>query len=447
MKVTVNNAEKSQKELSVEIPYEKYEEAFEAEYNKIKPNVKIPGFRQGKAPKEIVIKEYKHKISVNALEKLVNNSVYESITQNNITPLNTPNVKDVKFEEGEPITFKVYVDVYPEVNVEKYKGFEFIKEVEEVKQEDVDRAIEQIREKNTSFEPAEDGYAVAEGDMAIIDFVGKVDGVEFPGGSATDQSIVVGSNTFLKDFEDGVLGMKKGETKSVEVKFPDNYHEKSLAGKVAVFDITVKEVKRKSVPELNDDFAKDVDEDCETLEDLRKKVEEDLKYEVDMIAKEKLYDEILKKLTDENPFEIPQTMIDDQALRLADQTLQQYQYMYGVSPEVLGLNRDHVAETMKERAEFQIKGALILNKIAELESIKVEESDVDEKIKEVAAKMKRDFEEYKKELTDRKVIGNIENNVLTEKIFDFLQKENKVEEKIVDKNKEESIENGEEKSE
>lgn len=440
MKVTVNDAEKSQKELLVEIPYEKYEEAFEDEYNKIKPSVKVPGFRQGKAPRELVIKNYKHKISVNALEKLVNNSVQESIAQNNISPLSTPYVKDVKFEEGEPITFKILVDVYPEVKVEKYKGFEFVKEVEDLKQEDIDKVIEQIREKNSSFEITEDDYAVADGDMAVIDFVGKIDGVEFPGGSATDQSIVVGSNTFLKDFEDGVLGMKKGEIKSVEVKFPENYHEKSLAGKTAIFDITVKEVKRKSVPELNDDFAKDVDEDCETLEDLRKKVEEDLKYEVDMIAKEKLYDDILKKLIDENPFEIPQSMIDDQAFRLANQTLQQYQYMYGVSPEVLGLNLEKVADTMKERAEFQIKGALILNKIAELESIKVEQADIDEKIKEVAVKMKKDFEEYKKELAERKVIGNIENNVLTEKIFNFLQKENKVEERIVDRKKKESTE-------
>lgn len=436
MKVTVNDAEKSQKELSVEIPYAKYEELFEQEYNKIKPNVKIPGFRQGKAPRDLIIKEYKHRISVNALEKLVNDTVQQSIISNNITPLNTPSVKDVKFEEGEPITFKIYVDVYPEVKVEKYKGYDFVKEIEEVKQEDINNVLEQIRQKNTSFEPAEDGYAIQNGDMAVIDFVGKVDGEVFAGGSATDQSIVVGSNTFLKDFEDGVIGMKKGETKAVDVQFPDNYHEKSLAGKVATFDITVKEVKKKSVPEINDDFAKDVDEDCETLEDLKKKVEEDLKQEVDMIAKEKLYDDILKKLIEENPFEIPESMVEEQAYRLADQTLQQYQYMYGVSPEALGLDRKSVAESMKDRAEFQIKGALILNKIAETESIKVEEADVDAKIREVAEKMKKDFEEYKKELVGRKVLSNVENNVLTEKIFDFLIKENKVEEKIVDRKKE-----------
>lgn len=439
MKVTVNDAEHSQKELIIEIPYEKFVEVFEEEYKKLRPNIKMPGFRQGKAPRELIIKEYKHRLNASALEKLVNESVYKSLTDNNISPLNQPQVKDVKFEEGEPITFKIYVDVFPEVVVEKYTGFEFVKEIEEIKEEDVEKVLKEIQMENISYEPVEDeNYAVNNGDMVVIDFEGKIDGIPFDGGRGKDQTIVVGSNTFLKDFEAGIVGMKKGETKAVEVVFPENYHEKSLSGKKAVFDITVKEIKKEVVPELDDDFAKTVDEDCETLSDLKKKIEEDLKRRAEIVSKDKLYDSIIKRLIDENPFTLPESMVDEQANRLADQALKHYQYMYGISPDKLGLKREDVAKTMREQAVFQIKAALILNKIGEMEEIKVTEEEIDEKIKEYAEKLNKDFDEYKKELISNKQIKNLEDNILTEKIFSRLIELNKVETKVVEKKDEEA---------
>lgn len=451
MKVTVNDAGNSQKELVVEIPYERFMEVFEDEFKKLRPTIKMPGFRQGKAPKDLVIKEYKHKLNASALEKLVNESVYKSLVDYNINPLSQPDIKDVKFEEGEPITFKIYVDVYPEVVVENYKGFEFVKEIEEVKDEDVEKVLNELQKNNISYEPVEDdSYTVKNGDMVVIDFVGKVDEVPFDGGSGKDQTIVVGSNTFLKEFEDGLVGMKKGETKAVEVTFPENYHEKSLSGKAAIFDITVKEIKKEIVPELDDEFTKTVDEKCETLEELKKKIEEDLKIQVEDDSKNKLYDSIIKKLIEENPFEIPESMVGDQANRLAEQALQRYQYMYGVPPEKLGLRKEEVAKSMREQAIFQIKAALILNKIAELEEIKVSEEEIDEKVKEYAEKLNLDFQEYKKELVSNKQIKNIEDNVLTEKIFSVLINLNKVETKVVSKNLEnegEALENKKDETE
>jgi trigger factor len=232
--------------------------------------------------------------------------------------------------------------------------------------------------------------------------------------------------------------MKKGETKAVEVVFPENYHEKSLSGKKAVFDITVKEIKKEVVPELDDDFAKTVDEDCETLSDLKKKIEEDLKRRAELVSKDKLYDSIIKRLIDENPFTLPESMVDEQANRLADQALKHYQYMYGISPDKLGLKREDVAKTMREKAIFQIKAALILNKIGEMEEIKVTEEDIDEKIKEYAEKLNKDFDEYKKELISNKQIKNLEDNILTEKIFLRLIELNKVETKVVEKKNEEA---------
>jgi trigger factor len=451
MKIEVKNIPNSQKELSVELPVESYEKAFEEEYNKIAPTIQLKGFRKGKAPKKEILKHYKNKINVNALESLINSSVFESLQKEGINPLNQPQVKDVNFEEGEPITFKVIVDVYPEFEITKYKDFEFDKEIEKLDEEDVEKALSQLSEKNTSLEPAEEGYAIQKGDLAVIDFEGKIDGKPFDGGTAQGYQIVVGTNTFIEGFEDGLIGMKAGETKDIEVTFPEDYHEKKYAGKKAVFTVTLQEIKKHNVPELNDDFAKEVDEDCETLEDLKQKLRDDLTEELEHMAKDRLFDKMLTKFIEENPFDIPDSMITDQANRLAEQTLKQYQYMYGLTPEQLGMSLEKVAESMRDRAEMQVKSALILNKIAELEKIDVEDDDVNEKIKEYAKKMKRDFEEYKKELETQGAINNIKNNVITDKIYKFLIENNKVneiyltKEEMEEKFKQESENNNEDK--
>lgn len=430
MKVEVKDAEKSQKELNVEVPIEKFNEIYDEELKKLVPTVKIPGFRKGKAPKSIVEREYSHKVRVDALEKVINKSVYEAITSEGIIPLNTPNVTDVNFEEDKPISFKVFVDVFPEVNVEKYKGYTFEKEKHIIKEKDVDDALDKLIENNTSFEPAED-KSVEKGDMVVIDFNGTIDGEPFEGGSASDYSIVVGSNTFLVEFEDGLVGMKAGDTKNIEVRFPDNYSS-DLAGKMANFAVTVKEVKQKIVPELNDEFAKDVDDNCETLDDLRKIIKEDLEKEVEQIAKEQLYDKIIEKLIEENPFDVPETIIGEQAGRLADQAFQQYMHMYGVNPEQLGLTKEQMKEDFRERAELQVKSAIVLNKLAEIGEISVSDEELEEKIKEIAGKLKRDVEEYKKDLGRQGGKEGLRNNILTDKIFDFLSEHNEIIVKEID---------------
>lgn len=433
MKVEVKDAPKSQKELLVELPAEAYTTAFDAEYKAFAPTVELKGFRKGKAPKEVILKEYQNRIQVNSLEKLINSSVMQSMTENGITPLGQPDVKDVKFEDGEPITFKVFVDVYPNFEVTKYTGFDFEKEIEKVADGDVDKALEQLQEKNTSFEPASDDDVVKDGDMTIIDFAGRIDGELFDGGSANGHQIVIGTNTFIAGFEEGMLGMKLGEVRDIEVTFPETYHEKSFAGKPAVFTVTLQEIKNKNVPELDDDFAKSVDEDCETIADLKHKLAEDLAEELQFMAKEKLFDQILNKVIEANPFDVPGTMAIDQASRLADQTLQQYQHMYGMSPDQLGISKDKLIPEMMERAETQVKSALILNKIADTEKLEVSDEDVDAKIKEYAERLKKSFDDYKKELEQQGSMNNLKNNVLTDKLYDFLTENSTVTESFFTK--------------
>jgi len=434
MKVTVADKEKSQKELSVEIPVEVYKAVFDTEFNKVAKSVKLAGFREGKAPKDIVMKEKGHTIRVYALEKVINDAVKEAIEQNEIRAMGQPEVKDVKFEDDEtPITFKVYVDVFPVFEVENYKGFEFTKEVNEVTPEDVDTVIENMRGRQAAFEPVEDDKAaVEEGNMVVLDFEGSMNGEIIPNACAKDYSLEIGSNSFVPGFEEQVVGLKKGEEKDITVVFPESYHEKSMAGQPVVFKININEIKAKALPEIDDEFAKDVNEKYETLAQLKEEVEKDLQAESDDMSKDALYNQILDKIIEENGFEIPTVMIKEHADRLVEQTIRQYS-MYGMTPEQLGIDKEQLAEQNFPIAERQVKSALVINKIADKENIQPSEEDVNNALAEYAAKYDKDVEEFKKELEQYGGLQSFENTVFTNLVYDFLMENNKVDEKVITK--------------
>lgn len=320
MKVTVADGEKSQKVLSIEVPAETFKSVFDAELVKVSKNIKIQGFREGKAPKDIVLKEKGHAVRVQALELVVNDAVKKAIEENDIRAMGQPEVKDVKFEDDDsPITFSVHIDVFPTYEIEKYKGFEFTKELNEVSDEDLDAVIENLRDRQAALEPVEgDDAEVAEGDTAVMDFEGSMNGEIIPNACAKDFSLEIGSGQFVPGFEEQCVGLKKGEKKDIVVTFPENYQEPSMAGQPVTFAITINEIKRKSLPELDDEFAKDVNEKYETMAQLKEEIKKDLELEAAELAKDAIYNQMLDKIIDENPFDIPHVMVKEQADRLVD---------------------------------------------------------------------------------------------------------------------------------
>jgi len=434
MKVTVADREKSQKELSVEIPAEDYKAVFDAELDKVAKNIKIQGFREGKAPRDMVMKEKGHAIRVQALESVINEAVGKALQENEIRAMGQPEVKDVEFEdENTPITFKVLVDIFPVVEVDKYKGFDFVKEMNEVADEDVDAVIENLRNRQSAFEPVEDEKAaVKEGDMVVMDFEGSMNGEIIPNACAKDFSLEIGSGQFVPGFEEQCVGIKKGEKKDIVVTFPEEYQEKSMAGQPVTFAITVNEIKKKSLPELNDDFAKGVNEKYETFAQLKEEIKKDLELEAEELAKDATYNQILDKIIEENSFEIPQVMIKEQADRLVDQTLRQYS-MYGMDPAQLGIDKNVLAEQNYPVAEKQVKSALVINKIADNENINPTEEDMEKALDEFAVRYDKTKDELKKELEQYGGMQSFQNTVFTNMVYDFLLAENNVEEKIVTK--------------
>lgn len=424
MKVEVKDAEKSQKELSVELAVEKFDQVFESEYNKVAQKAKIAGFRQGKAPKDKILKEHGHAIRVQALEKLINESVFEAIQKEDIKALGAPEIKDVKFEDGEPISYKAFVDVFPTIEVTKLEGFELVKEKIIVKEDDVDQVIENIRKNQVSYEPVED-RAVQDGDMTVIDFEGRKDGEVIPSATAQNYSLEIGSGAFIPGFEAQVVGMKAGEQKDIEVTFPEQYHEPSLAGQPVTFGITMKEIKAKVLPELDDEFAKDVDEKFESFADLKETIKTELEESSERQADDKLLNDIIEKIIEENSFDVPAAMVREQAFRLADQTLQQYM-SYGMDPARFGITKEKIAEQHTATAEKQVKGALIINHITEKFELTVTDEDVEKTIEKYAKMSKMTAADYKAEVEKHNGMNSLKNSINTDKVTAFLAGKNNV---------------------
>lgn len=427
MKVQVNDAERSQKELLVEIPYEVFEKAADKELDTLLPKAKIHGFRPGKAPREIARKQFSHQIKSQAIEKVINEAVQDALTSNNIVPISQAHISDVVFEENKPISFTARVDVFPKVELNKYKDFNFKKVTVEISDADIEDALITLQERDMTYEPVENRDTVQKGDVAVIDFEGKKDGVAFDGGTAKGFSLNIGSGHFIPGFEDGVVGMKKGETKDLNLTFPKEYNSAELAGKDVVFTVTVHEIKEKVKPEINDDFARDIDPNSKGLDDLKGKLKKGLQTEADKATQLEAFGQILEQIVKENPFEVPYSFVKEQSDRLAFNAMNQF-YQMGLNPEQVGISFEMMAQRYLAQAEEQVKQAIVINEVAKLEKIAVEDEDVNNFLSFHAELQGRTVEEIKKELEAQMQMEAVRNDILGDKVYKFLAGVNKAEE-------------------
>lgn len=432
MKVQVNDAERSQKELLVEIPYEVFETAADKELDTLLPKAKIHGFRPGKVPRDIARKQFSHQIKSQAIEKVINEAVQDALTSNNIVPISQAHISDVVFEENKPITFTARVDVFPKVELNKYKDFNFKKVTVEISDADIEDALITLQERDMTYEPVENRDTVQKGDVAVIDFEGKKDGVAFDGGTAKGFSLNIGSGQFIPGFEDGVIGMKKDETKDLNLTFPKEYNSAELAGKDVVFTVTVHEIKEKIKPEINDDFARDIDPNSKGIDDLKSKLKKGLQTEADKATQLEAFGQILEQIVKENPFEVPYSFVKEQSDRLAFNAMNQF-YQMGLNPEQVGISFEMMAQRYLAQAEEQVKQAIVINEVAKLENIAVEEEDINKFLSFHAELQGRTVEEIRKELESQMQMEAVRNDVLGDKVYKFLAGVNKAEESTMTK--------------
>ncbi len=413
-----------------------WEEQLNKAYLKEKSKINVPGFRKGQAPRKIVERMYGKSFFY---EDAINGAIYDGYTKaleehSDVYPVDEPKVENVDLKDG-GLVFDLTVTVRPEVKLGDYKGIEVEKVSYPVSDADVDAEINKTREQGARRIQVVD-RAVANGDIVTLDYKGTVDGVAFEGGTASNQELVIGSNTFIPGFEDQMVGMAKGETKDLHVTFPAEYHAKELAGKEAVFTVTVNNIEVKELPEVNDDFAKEVSK-FDNLADYKADVKAKLIEQNDRRAERENENSLLTKVVENAQVDIPDVMIEKQIDYIVSDTENQLKYMYGGVKfddylKYAGLTREEFRANNKERATRDVKSRLVFEEILKAEKIEATEEDLDKEIQPLADSAKKSLDEYKKTM-DHNHLDYLRNEALMNKLVAFLKENNVFTDKAEDK--------------
>lgn len=386
MSLQVEKLEGNMAKLTIEASAEEFEQAIDKAYQKNKNKLSIPGFRKGKVPRKMVEQMYGKEIFYEEAANFVIPAAYaKAVDECTEEIVSQPTLDIVQAESGKPFIFTAEVALKPEVTLGKYKGIELEKVDTAVTDEEIDAAIEKERENNARTISVED-RAVRDGDMTVIDYEGFVDGESFEGGKAENYPLTIGSNTFIPGFEEQLVGAELDKEVEVHVTFPEDYQESTLAGKAAVFKCTVREIKEKELPELDDDFACDVSE-FDTLAEYREDVKKTLTREKEEEAKAEKEEKVIEAIIAEAQMDIPEAMLATQQRSMADDFAQRIQ-MQGISIDqyfqFTGLTKAALLEQLKPQAEQRIKTRLVLEAVAKAENIEVSEEEYTAEIKKMA---------------------------------------------------------------
>jgi trigger factor len=418
---------KNNNELKLEFTIEakKFDEAIMKVYAKSAKYFNVPGFRKGKAPFNIVERMYGDEIFYeDAFNELVPSIYEKEIEENKIEAVSKPDIHIVNMKKGEDLVFTATVQTKPEVTLGKYKGVEIKKVEYPVTDEDVEHELSHMQEHNARTITVED-RPVKEKDIAVIDFEGFVDGKPFEGGKAEKHELEIGSKTFIPGFEDQVIGMKVDEEKDIKVKFPEDYFSKDLAGKDATFKVKLHEIREKKLPELDDEFAKDVSE-FDTLAELKASIKEKKQSENENRAKHETEDLAIEAVSKETKIDIPSGMIENEVDAMIRNMEQQLAYQ-GIKLEqylqIMNKTRKDIEDNYKEQAEKNVKSRLILEEIIKAEKLEASKEEVDAKIKEMATSYGKKEEELSKNEALKEYIAN---NIKTEKAIELIVKNAKI---------------------
>ena len=404
--------------LKITLPAEEVNKGFKKAVAKIAGQVNIPGFRKGKAPRNIIEMHYgKEAVKQEAFELVANQCYTEALEQEKLIPVSDPKVEDSVFEENKDMELTIKVTLKPEVKLGDYKELHVEKEAVEVTDEAVEEQVQGLRSRHAKMVEAEEGAVIEKGDFAIIDFAGTVDGEPFSGGEGKGYPLEVGSNSFIPGFEDQLVGLKKGDSTDVDVTFPEEYFVKELAGKQAIFKVNVQDVKRKELPELTDEYVA-ANSDCKTVEELRASYKERMQKAAENNA-QIAYEKALIDLAVANAeFEVPEIMIEDRVTQMIDEmrmslearklTLEQYMQYSGIDMKQLR-GRQHDA------AVENVKTDLVLDAIAKAENIQVSMEDVDSELSAIASQHGATLEDVKKIIKSNGTMGLLLANILRRK--------------------------------
>lgn len=395
---------KNNGKLTFEIQPDKIKEGLDTAFNKVKKSLNVPGFRKGKVPRQIFNKMYgEEALYQDALNALLPSAYADAIAEAKIKPVDQPEINVESMEKGSAWVLSAKVTVEPEVELGEYKGLEVTKHSTDVTDKEVEDELERRRQQEAELVLKEDKPA-EKGDTVVIDFEGKVDGKPFDGGKSENYSLELGSNTFIPGFEDQLIGHKSGDDVEVKVTFPDDYQAEDLQGKDAVFDVKIHEVKEKELPELDDEFAKDIDDDVDTLTELKAKIKDQIKEQKEAAAKSAVQEEAISKAVENATIgDIPEAMIEDDVQRQMDQYFAGMQQQ-GIDPnmyfKLTGTSEEDLRKQFREGSEERVKTNLVLEAIVEKENLEISEDEINEEIKDLASQYGMDEKAVRSALSD-----------------------------------------------
>ena len=412
--------------LEIEVSKEEVNKALDDAYKKVVKTISVPGFRKGKVPRKIMEVRFGPEILYNeALEVLIDPAYNEAIKEYQLEPINQPEMELVQIKKDEPLIFKVNVEVKPEAELGEYKGIAVQHVSREVTPEDVDNYLQSLLQQHTRLVVVEDGE-LQEKDLSVIDFEGTIDGVAFEGGKAENYSLEIGSRSFIEGFETQLIGAKVGEERDIKVTFPEDYQKEELAGKDAVFHVSVKEIKRPQKPELNDAFVQELSEQFSTLDEFKADVEKNLTENMKRRQKAELENKIVEKAAARTEVEIPDILVEKEINNMLFE-FEYYLNMQGLSLEQFAQfsegGIDRLKEERREEAKKRVKANLTLDAIIKEEALTAPDDEIESRIKEIAGVQETDevdIDLLKEDFTKSGRMDMITQEILYKKAVEFL---------------------------
>jgi len=429
--VTVENLAPCKKLVRVEIEAQKVDETFESITKDFQKQASLPGFRPGKAPRDIVLRKYEKDIEDEVKRKLISDSYRDAMKEQKLEVIGYPDIEEIQFSRGQALQFAATVETAPEFELPEYKGIPVKREARTVTPEDIERAIDTLRQQQLDFKTVE--RPAQSGDMVVVNYTGTCDGKPITETAPTAKGLTEQKNfwveiepkSFIPGFADQLTGSKAGDKRTVTVDFPADFVTPQLQGKKGVYEVEVVEVKEKVLPVVDDAFAKSFG--AENLEKLREGVQRDLENELSFSLNKNVRGQLIRSLLDRVNFELPETTVAQETRNVVYDIVQENQKR-GISREMIEQQKDEIYSAAANGAKERVKAAFVMQKIAEKESIKVGQEDVARRVSQLAAMYQIPAEKFVKDLQKRNGVGEIYDQLVNEKVMDFLQENAKIEE-------------------
>jgi trigger factor len=418
MRANVEEISSIKKKVSIEIPEDQVAKEVESLYKDLGKKAKIKGFRPGKVPRDILERYFKDYVKAEVIQKLIQDTYPQALSEADLQPVSPPMIDPGEFENGKPFQYSAVIEVKPDIKLEGYTGLKIEGKKERVKDEEVEERLKTLQNLHANLKTISESRPIQKGDYAIVDYEASLEGKPLEGGKAIDFTMEVGGGQFIPALEEKVIGLKPEEEKEIEVSFPEDYGYKKWAGKTISFHVKIKEIKEKILPPLDDEFAKDLG-DYASFEELEAKLRGEIEKEKELGLERQLKDQVVDQLLEANPFEVPESLVAEQAKAMVSDTRLRLAAQ-GVDFKNLGVSEEKLQEDYKSMAQKQVKTFLLLEKIAGQEGIAVTDDEADDRLREMSEKMHQKFDVVKRYYEKNGLLPEVKGGILRDKTLNFL---------------------------